>query len=480
MKEVTSVLNTFTCLTFIFAITPLVISGEPKGPSPLERVLQETEPLKFPRGERLPLYLWTPDLPIAADDAELERVIKALDARGISLFARWQSGNLEKSSEQALRVARIQKKLGLKVAVEAAGDIVHGVYDGKPDVAHKDADGKPFFDASFFWKPGCPFTVHVRHAAMKAKLEPFLKKYQEAGIELDFWTADYEFDGPTEWNAGWAAAKKCSVCREKIKSIDTDFTAFQSAVRASRSEFQNDVFCKTIRTYFPKARIGVYGMNPHDGTRYWWDFFEKSEPIAGVTMQEDHGALYRYWPNEFEPAGYNVAMPVVYSLYNPYDFENKEFGWFYNMLLEATSSAKNTPPDIALVPFVHWALTAPVGKTRLSESMYEELLWHLLLRGHDTFCMWSPPEQTARAVKPVHKVYAAALEFKEFLDKGTPVLFDVPTDSAPTISALHLGNRVLVRRTDFTASTDPVTLKVAGKELKIPRLDGQCQIIQLP
>jgi hypothetical protein len=463
----------------IFTLGALA-AGESKGPSPLDAVLKETEPLKFPRGERLPLFLWTPDYPNTTDDAELERTIKELDARGISLLARWHAGDLEKSGALALRIAKIQKKLGLRVCVEACGDIVHGVYDGKPDVAHKDADGKPYFDKSFFWNPGCPFAMTARYESMKSKLEPFLKKYKESGIDLDFWTADYEFDGPQEWNAGWTAAKKCSVCRERIKNVDTNFTAFQNAVRASRSDFQNEVFCKTIRNYFPKALIGVYGMNPHDGTRYWWDFFEKPETIDGVAYKKDSGGLYRPWVQEFAPAGYNVAMPVIYSLYNPYTFENKEYGWFYNMLLEATSVAKNTPPEVPLIPFVHWGYVVPAGKVPLSEEKYEEVLWHLLLRGHDTFCMWCPGEQTSRAVKPLHRVYSASLEHKEFFDKGTPVIFDVPSNPGVVISALKLGNRLLVRRTDFTAATEAASITVDGKQISVPRADGKCQLISLP
>ena len=474
--------GTILLLTALLSLTALrhCNAGEPKGPSPFEAVLKETEALKFPRGDRLPLFLWTPDYPNTTDDAELERVIKELDARGISLLARWHAGDVEKGGALALRIAKIQKKLGLRVCVEAAGDIVHGAYDGKPDVAHKDADGKPFFDKSFFWSPGCPFAMKLRYDAMKARLEPFLKKYKDAGIDVNFWTADYEFDGPDEWNAGWATAKKCAVCREKIKNIDSDFSAFQTAVRTARSEFQNEVFCKTIRAYFPKALIGVYGMNPNDGTRYWWDFFEKPEIMDGVTYKKDNGGLYRSWPNEFTLAGYNAAMPVIYSLYNPYTFENKEYGWFYSMLLEATATAKNTPPEIPVIPFVHWALTAPAGKIPLSEEKYEELLWHLLLRGHATFCMWCPGEQMSRAVKPVQRVYAAALEYKEFLDKGKSVVFDIPSSPGTVISALRLGNRLLVRRTDFTSATEPATISVDGKRINIPRADGKCQLITLP
>src|SRR5438093_12028863 len=100
----------FTFLIFFAVLSVACCCGEEKGPSPLEVVLKETQPLKFPRGERLPLFLWTPDYSATADDAELERVIKELDARGISLLARWHAGDVEKTSALPLRIAKIQKK----------------------------------------------------------------------------------------------------------------------------------------------------------------------------------------------------------------------------------------------------------------------------------------------------------------------------------------------------------------------------------
>ena len=58
---------------------------------------------------------------LAPVDAELERVIKELDARGISLLARLHAGDVDKTTTLPLRIAKIQKKLGLRVCVEGCG-----------------------------------------------------------------------------------------------------------------------------------------------------------------------------------------------------------------------------------------------------------------------------------------------------------------------------------------------------------------------
>ena len=450
----------------------------------VEIVLRETQPLKFPRGQRLPLYLWTPNFPAAADDAELERVLKALDARGIALFARW--GEFAKASELPLRVARLQKKLGLETTVDATG-LAHGFYNGTPATGHLDKDGKPFFDKSFFWSPGCPFTVQPRYDAMRARLEPWLAKYQQEQLRLDSWAADWEFDGPNEWNHGWAAARQCVTCRTKIPNLDMDFAAFQTAVRRVRAEMQREVFTQPIHRAFPQARIGNYAMSPHDGRRYWWGFFEKR--TEGLPADKEHAALYRPWAREFEACGYNVAMPVIYTwfnLYADYAFTNRQYRWVYNLLLEATSTGRHTPPAIPLVTFVHWTTTNPPKELppdfeALTEANYEELLWHLLLRGHDSFAMWCPLPELAQEVRPVHRVYAAALEYKEFLDLGKPVCFDVPKQPGSVVSALQLGEKFLVRRTDFASVPAVVEMKFPDDTtLRVPKSDGKCQVLTGP
>ena len=47
------------------------------------------------------------------------------------------------------------------------------------------------------------------------------------------------------------------------------------------------------------------------------------------------------------------------------------------------------------------------------------------------------------------------------------------------VSGLRLGQRVLVRRTDFTAEQRPVPLPVGHQTLEVPRSPGQCQILML-
>ena len=117
--------------------------------------------------------------------------------------------------------------------------------------------------------------------------------------------------------------------------------------------------------------------------------------------------------------------------------------------------------------------------TPMSEKTYQELLWHMFLRGHDSMFLFCGDAEAANEVRLLQEVYAAALEYKEFLDKGVPVTFEIPDAAGAVVSGLRLGDKVLVRRTDFTDEQKPVMVKIGDKSLSVPRLDGKCQVLGL-
>jgi len=135
------------------------------------------------------------------------------------------------------------------------------------------------------------------------------------------------------------------------------------------------------------------------------------------------------------------------------------------------------------VSFVHWHTTEPPpdpdpNVPQLSREAYQELLWHLLLRGHDTFFLWSPREEALEEVVLVHEVYRDSHRYRDFLLEAEPVLFDVPSEPSPVVSAMRLGSRLLVRRTDFDDRVEPVVVIVDGRQVRVPRASG-CQWIEL-
>ena len=181
-------------------------------------------------------------------------------------------------------------------------------------------------------------------------------------------------------------------------------------------------------------------------------------------------------------------MLVVYPwarTWGWYDFENGDYRWFYNMLKTATNAAKHTDPSVPIIPFVHWHtiyMPDPGDKTihQMSPWAYQELLWYMLLRGHDTFFLWCQKHEYPREVTLLHEIWAKSLEYKTWLSKGTPISFEVPTEPGPVVSGLRIGDRVLVRRTDFGDSQkNPVAITVDGKNLAVPVAARSMQVLAL-
>jgi hypothetical protein len=454
-------------------------------PKKIQVVLDNTKPLAFPRARRLPLYLWPAMDPGKLDAGRAEALARELDRRGIGLVSTWEYDKREESLAAALTVARTQKKLGLAVNINAT-PLLYSVFDGDPRTAHVDAEGHPFFDESFGKdrRIGCPFALDFRLPVIKERVEFFLRAYEQVGLPVDFIWADWEIDGPLEFNRAHAAALKCRRCRDNIADLG-NFLSFQKTVRGIRSRVQREVYASAVKEAFPGALVGNYAVYPHNGFREWYDYFEDYE--AGQPYIADQKAKYRHWANEFEAAGYTFAMPVVYPwarLFGWYDFADPDYRWFYNMLLVASNAGESAPPSLPVIPFVHWhpidAEKYPDPEFKaFSARNYQELLWHMLLRGADTFYLWCGEPEYPDEVRLLHEVYAAAQEYGEFLTEGTPVTYDLPTAPAPVVSALRLGDRLLVRRTDFGPAKGPVAIEVSGKVIQVPASAGRCQVLRV-
>ncbi|OHB74739.1 MAG: hypothetical protein A2Z25_15350 [Planctomycetes bacterium RBG_16_55_9] len=475
------------CVTMALAgvVTDLCGADESKAkwPEHIQIVLDATEPLEFDRGKRLPLYLWQAMNPGLLDPENAEELLKQLNARGIGLVTSWNPGKREQSLAESLTVAKAQKKLSLRVNIDATS-CLYSFFNGDERTAHVDDEGRPFWDTSFGKKNmGCPFTLDFRKPFVREQLEYFIEAFKKNDLNVDFIFADWEIDGPIEFNEAHAASKRCRRCRQEIPDIN-DFEHFQQVLRKLRCELQREVYAEPIKENFPGALVGNYGVYPHDGYRYWYDYYEYY--VEGQPCQIDHRARYRKWYDEFPETGYTFAMPVVYTwrrIFDWYDYADTDYRWFYNMLLVAGNAGSRTPDEIPIISFVHWHTIESddnAGKAKqFSEAKYQELLWHLLLRGTDTFFLWCRKQESPKEIRLVHQVYAQAQRYGRFLSEGTPIIFDVPKQPGTVVSALKLEDRLLVRRTDFKESNEPVEITVGDKKTTVPDTPGQCQIISL-
>ena len=436
-------------------------------PAALTTVLDHTQPLINPRLGRLPLYV----LPISGclsvlPEAAAEEQLRLLDARGIGYTVDWHPAAFRESLAEGLRIARLQQKIGQPVAVHATA-CLQGFCDGSAETLHIDEAGTRFADHSCGGALGCPFALQHRIPVIRQQVEQFVQAYQDAGLTIDFIFADWEIDGPIEWNESRAASMKCVTCRSHVPDL-SDFRKYQSALRIIRSQLQREAFAQPVTQRFPKALVGNYGVCPHDGYRYWYDYFEKTASDE-MPFVADQKARYREWYPEFPETEYTFAMPVVYTWYPTfgwYNFDSPDYRWFYNMLKEASSVGANTSGQTPLIPFVHWHTTAPPESPdpnviQMSPAAYQDLLWHMLLRGHDTFFLWCMPNELGEEIRLVHEVYRDSLQYAEFLTAGEPLNFDVPSQPDTIVSGLRLGNQALVRRSEYAtkAPLSNVSLK---------------------
>jgi len=474
---------TWMVISLLGTVTSLSKAGnkEIKLPSHVQVVLDATKPLKYERGKRLPLYLWQAMDTGRLNEQALEKLVAELNKRGVGLISSWNPGNRQNSLAQSLMIAKVQKKLNLRININAT-NCLYSFFNGDERTAHIDNEGKPFWDPSFGkQKMGCPFALDFRRPHIQEQIEYFVKAFKKADLDVDFVFSDWEIDGPIEFNKAYAASKECKLCRKNIKNID-DFEEFQKVLRKLRCELQREVYAEPMRNNFPGVLVGNYGVYPHNGYRFWYDYYECY--VDGQPYQADQRAKYRKWYHEFSESGYSFAMPVVYTwqrIFDWYDYSDTDYRWFYNMLLVASNAGQHTPAKIPIISFVHWHTIEPKPSTstamQFSEEKYQELLWHMLLRGTDTFFLWCRKEEAAKEIKLVHQVYSEAQQYGEFLSNGKPINFSVPKQQGTVISGLRLGDRVLVRRTDFEKSSEPVEIFIDGKGIKVENVPGHCQII---
>ena len=453
-------------------------------PEKIQVILDNTTVLKYDKGERLPLYLWPAIDPGILSDDMAERLITEMDKRGIGIVCSWSMNDTSKVLSQCLPIARAQKKLGQRINISAT-DLLVSFFNGDEATAHIDADGKPFFDNSFGdHKMGCPFTLDMRKDEIKKRVELFVNRYKKDGLSVDFIFTDWEIDGPLEVNRAFEASKKCRRCCSHLGK-DFTFPEFQQRMREMRAYLQSFSYSEPVLSQFPDALVGNYAVYPNDGYRYWYDYYEYY--TEGQPFKEDQHAKYRKWYNDFPLTGFTYAMPVVYpwsGIYKWYDFDNSDYRWFYNMLLNAGNAGKSTPRSIPVISFVHWhtifeGVGADSTVKQLSKECYQELLWHMLLRGSDGFFLWCMENENPEEVRLLHEVYAEAQQYGKFLDHGMPITFDLPDHPGTVISGLALGDSVLVRRTDFDQNRDNVQVMAGTRLIDVAYAPGKCRVLSM-
>jgi hypothetical protein len=158
-------------LAFTLDLTIAMAAAEkPTARERIEQVIAATSPLPAPRGDRLPLLLWVGHDLGTRDEAEIEDQLRQLKERGIAAIAKWRP-NDPQALEDAVRLARVQKRLGAPVCPDATS-CLYTLFNGDPETAYVDEDGNHFSDDSFGdIKMGDPFSLDFRVPEIRHRLE---------------------------------------------------------------------------------------------------------------------------------------------------------------------------------------------------------------------------------------------------------------------------------------------------------------------
>ena len=472
---------------------PVSLRRSPRVPSPaawpakIRVVLDNARPLAFPRGGRLPLFLWPAMDPGDLEPQEPTPLCANSTAAASACSWSWQSATRTARSA-GLALARVQKRLGVPVSVNATA-LLYGFFDGDPEPPMSTTR-----DGRFSTIPSVPrVRWGARSPSIRAgggnpragrRLRPRLYKGRLSAAlrlgRLGDRRARSNSTGPTKRRGVAEGAGG------RIPDIGQFPRLPEGRPRHAERFSSEPCSASPSGSGFPAYGWAITRSIPTTGTATGTIISRSTSTASRIIA--DRRAKYRLWANDFPATGYTFAMPVVYPwarLFGWYDFAETDYRWFYNMLLEASGAGRSTPPAMPVVAFVHFHPIDPEkfpapGFRPMSRDAYRELLWHILLRGADTFYLWAGEAEYPLEVRLLHEVWSEAQRYGEFLDGGRPVSFDVPANPAPVVSGLRLGNRILVRRTEFGSSAAPVFLTIGGRRLDVPPAAGRCVVLTLP
>ena len=355
----------------------------------IDDFIRSTEPLStellHAAESRLPFYMW-PAMDLAnRGERALRHYIEELTRRGIGYISTWNPDKEKESIAASLMAAEILSEFGKSASIHLT-PCTYGIFDGSEDTLHLDRNGVRYSDDSFGTSRlmGCPFSITRTRDKLSMRMRRFVDAFADSGKTIGFAFADWEIDGPIEWNGAWEASKRCVVCQKGVSDI-ADFRSFQHTLRSIRSNIIRQVIATPVLTRYLDAMVTNYGVYPHNGYRYWYDYFEEMQ--QGAPSITNRNAHYREWAHEYHDSGLTAGMPVVYcwnEMWSWSDSPIPDVRWITSAL-KVADNAGESGMETPLITFIHRGIVGEKKKlvdvpVPLSRKSYNDLLHHLLLR----------------------------------------------------------------------------------------------------
>lgn len=291
-------------------------------------------------------------------------------------------------------------------------------------------------------------------AWVRQQLQPF----KDAGINVDaVWFDDEALPHP--YNGCWAAQRSTEECRRHyLPGVLESFDSFKEWVYPFRYELFTKGAAKPIKRMFPGALVGNYG----DTTS---------------------GTHSRFGLDSQMPAAYANTRDLLHAFRDLELTQDAADRFYFQRLLRVISSANDDLiPGKLSIPYLSQFVPAsaePRYPFPMSQNLYRELMRHIWLRGADSLYLFNlgypvkpqlvTPEMSLVSVEAARSVYDELLHYRDFLDRGEPMNFAVP--SAITRegiwSGLRLEDRCLVRAVTLGEVVQRIRIEVFGQIVEL-------------
>jgi hypothetical protein len=398
-----------------------------------EFVVKHIPPLKHPRGSRWPLVTWEN----FSTEPEKPEFYKQLLARGLAAHIRLDP--------HMINVALAIQKAGCPVIVlEGNGGPFPASLAGDPSKwAHQfDAGYKP----KEYARP-CP-SIHTGWAIFADQLRQTLNQYKDHGVQIDAVWNDWEGD-PLYGGDRFDQARHCKRCRDILppKALSSA-SRFMDYTARKFYELWGTYYAAPVLEFYPKCSVTNWLAQPST----------PENPQPGWSGERGH-----------------VYMPPMMTAWNPTAYGAASWVWggrdkddrrdqehvdeiYTNLLLRQLSlTARLTrrwAPEKEIVPWIaRWVTEPPeLEFPVMSRERYREVLRHLWLRGTDGMQIFDPrsggfEDMALAEVEDAVAIYDEMLAFRDFLDKGEILTYDVPRphDKGVLWSGLKLDKQAVVR-----------------------------------
>jgi len=426
-------------------------------------------PLQNARGERWPLVLWhgVGFEPLAPPRA------RALLARGLVQHLRLRRADIE--------AARVLRDAGAPIVLmEGAGGAwpYDTVGDDKSWRLRFPADT----DVPPAWRRLADPTRLAGWQTARDLTRRRLERYKRQGIEVDAVWLDYEGALLHEDYPAVRASSAASRLHPSLLESEHRYRAYRRAYWLSRL---SRYLAAPARQTFPGASVTNWVVMLSSATHpvlSWTDWRHPPSPPTLFT----HSNPIAYGIDTY----FHSAWPEGHAV----DRDNVDRFYTHLLLRQVSQDARNRArqrPDMGAVAWVaRWVPDHPdTAAPMMSRAAYREALRHIWLRGADAMQVFNPAREgyeryAVQEVVDVQRVYDEMLEYREFLDKGEVMRFEVPDNRMPSIlwSGLRLDDRALVRVSNLGTEAGPVRLCFTEnhcRTLEVPARGGRTEVLSL-